>query len=315
MGRILKIRLLQFYQILLELGLLRVFFLLGLLIFALFYLFSNVSKGENIDFVSGFFILLVLSIHLKRKDKAFLYINVLNPYKIFLIEYLLVSSPIMVLLFYFGFWQYALIIITFLIFISFVKIGIRIASINTKIQEWIPNDNFEWKSGVRRNLLVFIPLYLVGLTTSFYPASVPVILLILTVVILNFYDNPEPVDILISKELAPKPFLKEKLLKHLITYFIFSLPLVILFMVFNAGYYYIILFEYIVLSILLLYSILLKYAYYRPNVKSGATKIFTNIGVLSILVPFLLPIVLVLIIKFAFQANQNLKFYLDDYNQ
>jgi hypothetical protein len=88
-----------------------------------------------------------------------------------------------------------------------------------------------------------------------------------------------------------------------------------LFMVFNAGYYYIILFEYIVLSILLLYSILLKYAYYRPNVKSGATKIFTNIGVLSILVPFLLPIVLVLIIKFAFQANQNLKFYLDDYNQ
>ena len=178
----------------------------------------------------------------------------------------------------------------------------------------IPDDNFEWKAGIRKNLFFFLGIWLIGMATSFFIASVPIAIFILGVIVLNFYEKPEPVQILLANELNTKKFLINKIQNHLIVFAITIVPLILLFIIFNPQYYYIPLIEFTIFSILLVYTILLKYAFYRPKNKSGATQIFSMIGIISIFIPFFIPIVLILSIKFLIQATNNLKFYLNDFN-
>lgn len=311
---ILSIRVKQLFRIIIQIGVFRTIFLSGLLSLFLVYVFIILSEKTYHIYLLGVFITLLLAIQIKRKDKVFLNIYAKKPQLVFFVEYLILSIPLIIPQIYYELWTWLCLFLLSLSIVPFLNLNIKQSSINSIFQRAIPNDNFEWKSGVRKNLILLISLWTIGLITSFYFMTVPIIIFVLGVIILNFYEKPEPLQILLAPELNSKKFLQQKIKNHLIVFYSLITPLILLSIAFNPEYYYILLIECCAFSFLLIYTILLKYAFYKPNVKSGATQIYTNIGVLGLLLPIFLPIILILSIRFLFKASNNLNFYLNDYN-
>lgn len=311
---ILNIRVKQLFRIIIQIGIFRAIFLLGILSLFLLYIFIILSEKTYQIYLIGVFITLLLAIQIKRKDKVFLNIYAKKPQIIFLIEYLILSIPLIIPLIYYDLWTWLFLFLLSLPLIPFLNLNIKHNSINSVFQRIIPNDNFEWKAGMRKNIILLISLWIIGLITSFYFMSVPIIIFVLGVIILNFYEKPEPLQILLAQELNTKMFLRKKIINHLIVFYSMITPLILLSVAFNPEYYYILLIEFFAFSFLLIYTILLKYAFYKPNIKSGATQIFTNIGVIGLVIPIFIPLIIILSIRFLFKASNNLNFYLNDYN-
>ena len=311
---ILKTRLRQLIRIIIQIGIFRTIILFVALIVFLLYSFLILSEKTYHTYLIGIFITLLLAIQINRKDKLFLNIYAKKPRVIFIIEYFILSLPLIALLIYNDLWASLLLVLLSLSIISFLNLNIKQSSINSVFQKIIPNDNFEWKAGVRKNFILIILLLIIGLFTSFYVASAPIIIFILGVIILNFYEKSEPLQILLAQELNTKMFLQKKIINHFLVFYSMTIPLILLSVAFNPEYYYILLIELFAFSVLLIYTILLKYAFYKPNTISGAVQIYTNIGILGLLIPIIIPLIIILSIRFLFKALNNLNFYLNDYN-
>lgn len=311
---VLNIRIKQVSRIISQIGIFRTIFLFGFIASYLLILFIKTEENKYEELMIGIFALSILFIHLKRKDKEFLEIYALKPQRIFLTEYAIISAPLIISLLYRSLWNYLIIYLFTLTLISFLKINPKKSSLNTVFQKLIPDENFEWKSGIRKYFILFVVIWPIGLFTSFFVASVPVTIFILGAVVLSFHEKSEPLEILIAGELNAMQFLMKKVKSQLLSFSILVLPLVLSFIIFHPRYYYIPLLEYIVFIILLIYTILLKYAFYQPASKSGAIQIFTMIGSFCLFIPVFIPVILLLSIKFLFQASHKLKFYLNDFN-
>jgi hypothetical protein len=220
----------------------------------------------------------------------------------------------MLAMIYYQLWMYLLVVLIFLIVVPFINISTKKSSINSIFQKLIPDDNFEWKAGVRKYLFVFVGVWIIGLIGSYFVAGVPIATFVLGVLVMNFYEKPESLQVLLAVELSAGRFLAMKLQNHLLAFTILIAPLIFSYLIFNLQYYYIPLVEFLIFAILLVYTILLKYAFYQPNTASAASQVFTMIGIVCIFVPVFIPVVLLLSIKFLFQAKKNLNFYLDDFN-
>ena len=311
---ILNIRVRQLFRMIIQIGIFRAIFLFGLLSLFIGYIFLILSEKTYHIYLISVFIALILAVQVKRKDKVFLSVYAKKYQVVFFIEYLILSFPLIIPLIYYELWSWMFLFVLSLLIISFLNFNIKRTSVNSVLQRLIPNNNFEWKAGVRKNIIPLISLWTIGLITSFYFASVPIIIFVLGVIILNFYEKPEPLQILLAPELNTKKFLQKKIKNHLMVFFLMIMPLILLSVAFNPEYYYILLIEFFAFSFLLIYTILLKYAFYRPNITSGASKIFTNIGVLGLIIPIFMPLIIILSIRFLFKASNNLNFYLNDFN-
>jgi len=310
-----KIRFKQFYRWTIEMGLIRLIFLIGLLGFIAFILFKQTSKIPNAYYVSGAFLLMVILIHIKRQDKIFLKIHFINYKLIYLAEYLLLIIPVIVSLIYHFQWIIAVSILCAIG--AIVNIDIKKPkqrNLNTKLQQLIPYDCFEWKAGIRKTLFLIITFWMIGLSTSFFIGSVPIVIFILGILPLGFYEKGEPLQMVLAYEMGSNKFLFHKIKMQTILFSVLSIPLMVGFMIFHFERWYIPIAEYFIFISLHTYVILAKYAFYEPNKKSGALQLFGIIGVMGTIIPVLIPVVWLLSIRFYFKSRKNLNFYLNDYN-
>lgn len=312
--QIIKIRVKQFFRVAAEAGFFRAVFLLAMICFGLLAMFLKLEDKSYQEIIIVVVAISILSIHLKRKDREFINIYSTKPYFIFLTEYILLGLPLLGALIYYGFWTYVLYFSLLLALIPFLQINTRATNINSWFQRIIPDNNFEWKAGIRKNLFLFVGIWFLGLVMSFIIASVPVAIFVLGVFVLSFYEKPEPLQILLVNELGVTKFILKKIKNHLMIFAATTTPLVLAFLIFHPHYYFIPFIEMMMFSFLIAYSILLKYAFYRPENSSAVTGIFSMIGIISVFIPVFFPVVLVLSVKFLVQATNNLKFYLNDFN-
>ncbi|WP_281616374.1 hypothetical protein [Flammeovirga sp. SubArs3] len=187
-------------------------------------------------------------------------------------------------------------------------------AINNKIIQLIPYDFYEWKSGVRKYFYPFLLLWLGILFGSFQFAVVPIGLVILWLVIFSFFEINEPASFLIALELPPKEFLFLKVKRQVMMYNQLALPLIFVYYIFHYNEWFLPIVELSILMVLNIYIVILKYAFYQPNEKSAASQTLSSLGVLSIFIPFLIPALFILIIRFYFKAIDNLNFYLNDFD-
>jgi len=311
---ILLIRAKQLFRVAGEAGIFRAIFLFALMCFVILALFVKLAETAYQELIVGVYAFAILSFHIKRKDKEFIRVYAAKPRVVFLTEYFLFSLPLLIALVYYQLWSFVLFFSLFLVAIQFLQTGTRAISINLWFQKIIPDDNFEWKAGIRKNLIVFTGVWFLGLTGSFFVASVPITIFILGVIVMGFYESSEPLQILLADELGTARFMIKKIKGHLMVFTLALAPLVLSFLIFHPQYYYIALAEFFMFELLLVYIIFLKYAFYRLDNRSGATGIFSMIGLISVFIPVFFPVVLILSLKFLFQAKNNLNFYLDDFN-
>jgi len=239
---------------------------------------------------------------------------VLRPYRVYFAEYSLLSLPLIFSLVYFQEWLIIIGFIFGLIIISFIAYSPKPVTRNNRLIGLIPSRSFEWKAGARKNYLFMAVIWVAGMLASFIVGVVPVAIIVLAFIIFGFYQQNEPVSILISRELGTKKFLWDKIVDLQLQFTLLFAPLLLAFFIFHPQFWFVPVLEYVLFSFVFVYIVLMKYAFYEPGSKNSANQILVAFGPLSILVPFMLPVIWLLSIKFYFNAKSNLKIYLDDYN-
>ena len=311
---IVKIRFKQIYRALIGLGLIRIIFLIGLFGFIVFVLFIETSKYPDSYYVTGLTALIILVVHAKRQDKLFLKTNFDNYKRICFVEYLIsVSILITFLIFHFQ-WIPLLLLLSALYLIIQLDLKIKKRNLNTKLQQFIPSECFEWKGGVRQTLFILVTLWMIGFCTAFFIGSVPIVLFILGIIPFSFYEKGEPYQMILAYEMGTNQFLFHKIKMQLLLFSVLTMPLIAAFLVFHFERWYIPIAEYFIFISLYIYLILTKYAFYEPNSKSTSAQIFGTIGAFSGFIPVFLPVVWLLSIRFYFKSKENLNIYLNDYN-
>jgi hypothetical protein len=309
-----KLRFRQIFRATKGLGLIRIIVLIVLLALALTGLFTQTEKTPNSFYVTGLYLTIITLVHVNRPDKRFLQIHFSNSKLIFLTEYLLLMLPLFTCLSYNNQWI-ALISSTILTSVIInLDFKIRQKSLNTSIQKMIPSDCFEWKGGIRKTLVLIVVLWIIGLGTSFFIGSVPIVLFILGILPWSFNEKSEPVQMIVAYELGPAKFLMHKIKMQLVLFSILSIPLIIAFLLFHPDKWYIPIAEYFIFITSYIYIILTKYAFYRPNNKSTGAQAWVAIGAMGMIIPVFIPLVWLLSIRFYFKSRTNLNFYLNDYN-
>ncbi len=311
---LIKIRIKQISRGLKGIGPVRLIFMIGILGFSGFSLFNGCASGRNASYIAIGSLIVSSLIQIRRKDKTFLKAH-FSAYRIFFCcEYLLLSIPVVVCLLYHQKWGQIGMLVIGNVFISFLDYRPRKISLNTKLQQLIPADSYEWKAGSRKVLFIILPLWIIGLFTSFFMGSAPAVILIIGVIVLSFYESCEPYQMIIASEKSPRKFLLLKIKLHTLVFTIITLPLICAFVVFHAGYWYIVVIEYFLLTALHVFIILTKYAYYQPNTRSHAAQTIGGIGVLGTIIPVFIPVVWVMTVVFYFRSKQRLNDYLNDFH-
>lgn len=310
---IFKIRIRQIGRIVNDIGLLRflvVAFFLGTAII-ITYMATNNQDGSII--ISFLTVTSLFYLHVKRSDSQFLKSHVDHYIILQILEYLLLSLPITTGLAIHA--QYT-VFIAFIVCISLMTLFVkpfRRRTINTIIQKYIPDKAYEWKSGIRKSVYWLILIWVSAISTSFWIGSVPVAIVICGLIFLGFIDKNEPLSYLMSFEQSPGPFLLTKIKLHLLLFSVPLVPLIIIHLVFHYQYWYLAILPYFIVAFIHVYAILGKYSFYVPNTRSGSQP-FNMLGFAGVLLPFLLPLVIVLTIRFYFRSIDNLKIYLHDYH-
>lgn len=310
-----KIRLKQISRGLFSLGIFRVLFLVVLIGFAGAYTFMLSSEMPNSMYVAGVSILIITLFHTNRSDKLFLKTHFDNFKLILLSEYFLITLPIIICLaIHFQLIPIAIIFSSLAVIVN-LDLKFRQNNLNTKLQRMIPAESFEWKAGIRKTFFLIIVLWFTGLFGSVFIGTVPIVIFILGIIPMSFYEKCEPFQMIISYEVGSTKFLVQKIK---ITNFLFSIitfPLIIAFLIFHHQNWYIPIIEYFTFISLHAYFILTKYAFYESNSKPAATQIFSAIGAISAIIPIFLPLVWIMSVYFFFKSKNNLNYYLNDFNK
>jgi hypothetical protein len=262
----------------------------------------------------GIQLFFIFSIHSGRKDKNFLKMVADKPLQIFIAEYFLLSFPFILLISFTKQWYLAAFTLPFCILIPLLNFSFSKKKLNLVRIPFIPDSAFEWKSGLRTAYVYFILSWIIGAGLSFLVGAVPVAIIILNLIVASFYMEGEPKLLLEVFERSASRFLWFKIKQALIFFWIITLPLVLLFLVFHLQYWYII--AYIVFSatLLLVFSVLQKYAFYEENVNATTrNSLLLFFAFLAFYVPFLiflLPVMFMLAFRFYKKSLQNLSAHL-----
>lgn len=311
---LLIIRLKQIYRGLIGIGFFRIVFLLGLMGFLGIMLFTKTSNESTSQYISLGLLVLLLMIQLGRSDKLFLKRHFPGFKSIILTEYIAISTPVLFCLMFHGQWIPTITLFFGLLIIVHLDAPPTGKSLNTKLQDLIPPDCIEWKSGLRKQFFIIVPTWIIAALTSFFIGSVPTVIFILGILTFSFFERCEPYQVLLSYEFAPCKFLLHKVKRQIQLFSVVVMPLIGLYLIFNFDKWYIPVAEFIIFVFLHIYIIMVKYAFYEPNTKSPAAQTFGGIGALGGIIPIFLPLVWSLTIWFYLKSINKLNYYLNDYH-
>lgn len=312
-GKILNIRLKQLYRESKGIGIVRIIFLLALVAFIFFALYVNIEIVPTKYYITATYLTLILFLHLNRKDKRFLSLIFNRPYIIFITEYFLLSVPLLIIsILKFEFVLIAL-ILSGVSIISFLTLTIQKTNRNNFIIRMIPDNNFEWKSGVRKYFWSIVPVWIATVLGSFLIGAVPTGIFLITSAIISFYQESEPRNLIELYELPARKFIKNKLIGSLKINTAVSIIPMLLFLIFHTEYWYIVVYEFIMCNFVITFVILLKYARYAPCEDLSANGILTGMALISIALPFLFAAIIVMGVVYYFKSINNLNRYLNAY--
>jgi hypothetical protein len=298
------------------LGLIRLAILLIIFLFLLAATYTISVSDRKANLVSIIWLIIIFLIDTKRKDKLFLRLASNHLPLIFFIEYLLLSLPVIVCIILHTHWQSLTLIFAGIICISFINFNWKKQNktLNTRLQQWIPFDMYEWKAGVRRYFYLIFILWLIGVCTYFFVASIPIVIFVIGLLSFEWYEMNESWQMLLSFEKGTVQLLFHKIKQHFLVYGILVAPLIIIFMVFHFQLWYIPVIEFILFLSIQIYCILVKYAFYSYEGNRSGGRPFMLVGSMIGLIPLCTPLLWLLSIYFFRKAQINLNFYLYDYN-
>lgn len=308
---ILNLRLRQFVRELQALGPVYTLILFAGFVLLIRLAYLSIYTIDNISILTLGWSALLLTIHAKRKDKRFLS-KLRFPYHlIFLVEYFIISIPVLII----G-RCFPIILVSFLIFIyliSRINIGKKQFNLSARSFSFIPPLLFEWKAGLRKlSLSLFIFIYSIAIIGLLFPYVSLVVCWIINSIICSFYQQTESRFILRSIAINSQQLVKSRIILAIKAQAILLIPIHVFYALINQDQIIISAIAYLLFMIILIFCIISKYAFYEPNQSGGPSSVYLALGQLSVFIPILIPLPIILSITWYPKAIKNLKNYFYD---
>ena len=286
--------------------------ILGIALFLIYNSFKIYQDYSYALLTTFSLILICISIQSVRIDKAFIYLHSENYHISIYTEYFLFTFPFIVMCLFTKHWYCFLILQLFLYFIPHIKFTIKQKSLFKNISVIIPVSDFEWISGFRRSFISIIPVYMLALGFSWLKILPLFLLWILTLIIISFYNECEPLIILHERDPSAESLLNKKIFTHVCFLSTLYLPIMIVNIIFNINFLTLNIFFLLSQAALLIFAVCYKYSNYKPN----QILYFNNYIVILVsmcgLIPVLLPLPMIMGIRYYFKAKNNLNKYFND---
>ncbi len=307
---IISLRFKQFYRALSEIGFIRVVLVVPFVaMIGLGVLENLLNQGLWTAF--GLLFLILGSLHFNRKDKHFLKILKKERFIVYLIEYFLTSLPFLI---WFGVenaWLQVVASLAMILILPFINWTFLYQNSRAWLSfpDFMTKD-FEWMIGIRKNLVYIILLYALGLILSYLTVSVLAVLLLLAVISTTFYlEHSETRNFLHLYAHTPRLLMRQKIWRAVGLYLLFTMPLSIVFLIFHATYWYLLLAVLAVSSVIQLTSVTLKYVTYTPKETNQRNAVLLGFLMLCWLTPFLQPVPLLMTMTYYKKAINRLSNY------
>lgn len=309
---IVRVRLHQIKRQLESLGLGYTLFLLVFLCAVIFYVFLAYLQKDKGLYVFSLTILILSWFHISRNDKQFVYSQVDHPVQNTFAEYFIFMLPVTIPSLFTSHWFYFPLLILSFYVISNIKINLKQRTMFPHLSKIISPQNFEWLSGLRKNLISFLILFVLAAITSWIRILPLVFLCFIMLTVTSFYQECESLQILFASSPSPQKMLKQKIVSHTKFILIIFIPILIVNSVFNPDFILINVAFLLIQITILIFSILLKYTTYMPNENLKGNTVLLSAVTIGSLIPFFLPIPLIMCFRNYSKAIKNLNFYFND---
>ena len=258
-------------------------------------------------------LMLTLVIQTRRADSQFVFHMIQKPAWNIFAEYFLFSLPLTGPTLLTKNWFFFPAVTLGQAFISQLRVVAVQRTLFPGLSRIVPPGYFEWISGIRRNALSMIFIFVIGLLISpvkFLPLAV---LWVLTAFVASFFQECEPLNVLTATFVnPPSRFLRSRLARHSALLVAFFLPVIAVNGWFNPELIWVSLIFVVLQVTVLWFAILLKYARYEPHQRLAANSIPVAFASLSTVLPFLLPVSLIMSMRYFRIGAHNLGTYMHD---
>ena len=257
-------------------------------------------------FAGGLAVILIM-IHLQRKDHHWIRIHFDRPFEVYLVDYLLIGLPLLAFYLFQGKFIHSLVIpLVAGIMAIFPKKEIYLKQVPLhSLHKLIPVNLFEIKCATKEN-----PFFVIAIILSTGLAPLHIALLVLHLLMIQFlifqsYRYIEPKEILGHTSV----FLNTKILANLKFLLIASIPIYLLTILFHWQFAYFIPVHLLFGSLLLIFTIGYKYSSYRPDYVLVQSGIQQTLFLLFMYLPGMVLVCLIWTIRSYLKAKKNLSYY------
>lgn len=307
MNQLLKIR---FFQLKRDLGFL--FFVIVALVSCVSFFVFNHQKQIGL-YAAGIVVYLFHNFHKNRRDFAFITKHFERAKFQILIEYQLFLLPVSISCLFTNYW-YCFFILHVLVFtIPFVNFKTK----NTFKFSFITRffkDDFIFISGVRRNLVLLIILFLLALALSPLKLFPLVTLFLFNNVIFSFYEANESVQMLQASQQTPKQLIASLLNSGVKKMVLVNFPILLINSIFNPDLWMFNMYFFAYNVLILATVIALKYESYQYKNSVSNHQIKLIVMILGLFIPYLFPLAIIFYVQSRAGAIKNLSHYLDVVN-
>jgi len=235
---------------------------------------------------------------------------------LFWIEYMVVIIPLAVISLWYREWVMACFFFSIPILVLWIgKINTNFFFIKKTHSVFIPlqpSKDIEWISGIRKNKILFFLFFIGGFILSIFSYGLFPSIIAFNLVIISFFQHHESLQILIKEELPPFLFIRKKIARHLYIYILCTFPWLCIGSLLHLDLVAIYSMFYVYILLINVCYVLIKYASYEPN-QIALFSVQSNLLVVCLFVPFLLPLPLFIGCRSYYQSIYRLKKYLYDF--
>jgi len=310
---ILKLNLKQIFRTFLEIGIVRTIILFLMLTSFYGILIQKILDIENQWFIVIVLLSIIFSIHANRKDKYFLEKTTRFVKLIYIVQYLIIITPFLISYLIVFKFIFATICLISIVLISYLNINFSFKTNFKQINfNFLNSILFEWFTGLRKNWLVILILYILSFALCKYEIAILIPTILISLIISGFFCESESNLILQAFQLNSKLLIKHKIIKNIKLQQIIFLPQYILYLILFPKHWFVVFIPIIFTTILLIFAILTKYSNYAPNRNLNVNIVHITLFVLCFAQPYLFPIPIIMLIRNYKKAINNLKLYLND---
>jgi hypothetical protein len=307
MNQLLKIR---YFQLKRDLGFL--FFVIVALASGVSYLIFNHKQQIGL-YAAGIIVYLFYNFHKNRGDIAFIKKHFENATSQMVVEYHLFLLPFSVPCLFTGYWYCFFALHVFVFTLPYIGFKTKIQLKYEFITRLFKND-YVFISGVRKNLIVLILLFLLALALSPLKLFPLVALFLFNNILFSFYETNESIQMLQASQQTPKQLMASALSSGAGKMIMVNLPVLVINSLFNTD---LLLFNayFLAYNILILATVIaLKYESYQYKNQVSNHQIKLIVIILGLFIPYLFPLAIIFFVQSRAGAIKNLSHYLDVVN-